>query len=201
MSARPGGLRATRRAGALLLASMVLSCTAAATCAQRWHRAADALEDLQRAMAGLEGRADTASRQRQRLELLQAELGALAAGGFLSAGGMPRWTELLAQAQDTLAVTALAAEAVGDPAPVVAYTSAQPGVQVGESRMRLRFQVLHEGELLGFLDALKALPAGIMRPRTCTLERLPAPEAGTPTLQAQCEIGWAGALVQEEAHR
>jgi len=201
MNARPAGLRATRRAAALLLASMVLSCIAAAICAQRWQRAADALAGLQRDMAALEVRADTAGRQRDRLELLQAELAALAAAGFLSAGSTPRWTELLAQAQDTLAVSALTAEAVGGPAAAVAYTSAETGVQVGEARMRLHFQVLHEGELLGFLDALKALPAGIMRPRTCTLERLPAPAAGAPTLQAQCEIGWASALVEEEGHR
>lgn len=61
------------------------------------------------------------------------------------------------------------------------------------SPMKLRMALLHEGELLDFLDALKTGASAILRVRRCTIQRSQAPAMppSPPTpLQADCELAW-----------
>lgn len=62
------------------------------------------------------------------------------------------------------------------------------------SPMRLTLQLLHEGDLLGFLDDLAAQAPAHLRTQRCAVDRLPpppTPPAGTsPQLRAECDLDW-----------
>jgi hypothetical protein len=61
------------------------------------------------------------------------------------------------------------------------------------STMKLRMDLLHENDLLGFLDDLASSVPALLLVRACSLERLmhePA-SGGTPArLGAECTIDW-----------
>jgi len=64
---------------------------------------------------------------------------------------------------------------------------------IHQSLMKLRFDLLHEGDLFRFFDALAAQKVGRFSVNQCTLTRLPADLAvpvNQPTLSAQCELAW-----------
>lgn len=66
------------------------------------------------------------------------------------------------------------------------------------STMRLQMQLLHEGDLLGFLSDLRSGAHAYLRPRSCIVERLakldtdraPEPMGAVPQLKADCLIDW-----------
>ena len=61
------------------------------------------------------------------------------------------------------------------------------------SKMTLDFGVTHEGDLLRFLEALKAERVGLFSIRSCSLDpagRDVAPEPKRPNLRAKCDIRW-----------
>src|SRR5262245_19593222 len=64
---------------------------------------------------------------------------------------------------------------------------------IHQSLMKLRFALLHEGDLFRFFDALAAQKVGRFSVNQCTLTRLSADLAvpvNQPTLSAQCELAW-----------
>lgn len=66
------------------------------------------------------------------------------------------------------------------------------------SSMRLQMQLLHEGDLLGFVGDLRDGTHAFLRPRNCVIERLAQPVGETPgnlavvgpQLRADCIIDW-----------
>ena len=77
-----------------------------------------------------------------------------------------------------------------------AYTHAAelaPGsIALKQSRMKLDFRLLHEGDLLRFFDALREQGAGLFHLDQCTLRRT---ETGgalryQPNIAANCELVW-----------
>ena len=64
---------------------------------------------------------------------------------------------------------------------------------VNQSIMKLRFGVLHEGDLSRFLQALAAQKVGRFALTQCSLHRLPvnlAVPVNQPTLDAECDLAW-----------
>lgn len=64
---------------------------------------------------------------------------------------------------------------------------------IHQSLMKLRFELLHEGDLFRFFDALAAQKVGRFSVNQCTLTRLPvdlAVPVNQPTLSAQCDLAW-----------
>jgi hypothetical protein len=67
------------------------------------------------------------------------------------------------------------------------------GLPVQQSVMKLRFGVLHEGDIIHFLRALDAHTPSVFAVNQCTLQRLgsnPGRPLNQPTLQAECEVAW-----------
>jgi len=65
--------------------------------------------------------------------------------------------------------------------------------EVQQSAMKLRLPLLHEGDLLAFLDALKAQNAGLHLLRDCELQRASAGPFSArfePKLLAECNLTW-----------
>ncbi|MDP2793472.1 MAG: hypothetical protein Q8O25_05220 [Sulfurisoma sp.] len=68
------------------------------------------------------------------------------------------------------------------------------GYEFMSSTMKLQMQLLHEGDLLGFLADLRANVRALIVVRQCTVERI-APAAGNARgtqaqLKADCDIDW-----------
>src|SRR5262249_808494 len=64
---------------------------------------------------------------------------------------------------------------------------------IHQSLMKLRFELLHEGDLFRFFEALAAQKVGRFSVNQCTLTRLHvdlAVPVNQPTLSAQCELAW-----------
>ena len=73
-----------------------------------------------------------------------------------------------------------------------------PGpIQLRESVMRLRFRLLHEEDLLRFLDLLSRQGAGIYTVDQCSVKRLDTRGAirYQPNLSAECDLAWITASV------
>ncbi|RTL54986.1 MAG: hypothetical protein EKK46_07060 [Rhodocyclaceae bacterium] len=71
--------------------------------------------------------------------------------------------------------------------------SAGSAFEVMSSPMKLQMQLLHEEDLLNFLNDLRQQVKAYVRPRQCTLIRLPsvARETGTNAqLSADCQLDW-----------
>src|SRR5689334_21358078 len=70
---------------------------------------------------------------------------------------------------------------------------AADNLPVHQSVMKLRFELLHEGDLLHFFQALNAQKVGHFVVNDCKLQRLPvnlAVPVNQPTLRAECEVAW-----------
>jgi len=70
---------------------------------------------------------------------------------------------------------------------------AAESLPVQQSVMKLRFELLHEVDLLRFFHALAAQKVGRFAVNECKLQRLsggPAISANQPTLKAECEVAW-----------
>jgi hypothetical protein len=64
---------------------------------------------------------------------------------------------------------------------------------VNQSMMKLRFGLLHEGDLFRFFQALAAQKVGRFAVTRCSLQRLPvnlAVPVNQPTLEAECDVAW-----------
>ncbi len=71
--------------------------------------------------------------------------------------------------------------------------SATGGFGIMASQMRLHMQLLHEGDLLGFLDDLRAAAPALIQVRACTMGRgvrNPAEHGASPQLAAECTLEW-----------
>lgn len=69
----------------------------------------------------------------------------------------------------------------------------KPGNEIVISNMKLQMQLLHEEDLLNFLDDLRHSVPAYLRLRSCDVERLVASESAGPTiaqLKAECSIDW-----------
>jgi len=70
---------------------------------------------------------------------------------------------------------------------------AADSLPVHQSVMKLRLELLHEGDLLHFFQALAAQKVGHFAVNECKLQRLPvnlAVPVNQPTLRAECEVAW-----------
>jgi len=77
-----------------------------------------------------------------------------------------------------------------------------PGdIKLNQSVMKLRFRLLHEEDLMRFLDTLSRQGAGIYTVDQCSMRRL---DIGTairyqPNIAAECELAWITAKVTNPA--
>jgi hypothetical protein len=70
---------------------------------------------------------------------------------------------------------------------------AADSLPVQQSLMKLRFDLLHEGDLLRFFQALNEQKVGRFTVNQCKLQRLPvnwSVPVNQPTLRAECELAW-----------
>ena len=66
------------------------------------------------------------------------------------------------------------------------------GQRLRSSTMQISFGIVHEGDLINFLDALAARSAGLFSVNACSIEpaNMVDPGPGRANLRARCEIQW-----------
>jgi hypothetical protein len=77
-----------------------------------------------------------------------------------------------------------------------------PAVDVLASRVRLRMRALHEGDVLGFVEALAASRQGFFPLDRCAMRRIDSssPDAIQPRVEAECAFEWV-TLKEKNASR
>lgn len=129
--------------------------------------------------------------KREALEY-QARFVQLRQQGFVGEEQRLDWTEQIRLIRDNLRLLPISYEiAAQQPIAIAAEGVTTGDYELRSSRMTLKMELLHEMDLLNFLDALKR--QGRYAAQSCTVERdrgfaLPGPLS--PRLQAECELVW-----------
>jgi len=82
---------------------------------------------------------------------------------------------------------------IGVQQPYPAGGATQGGIELRQSVMKIRLPLLHEGDLLHFLDTLKRQQVGLFLVDQCVLERINATGGSPryqPNLNAECTLTW-----------
>jgi hypothetical protein len=84
-----------------------------------------------------------------------------------------------------------------------------PGLSFEASRLKVEFDLLHEGDLFVALKRLTHAPMGVSEIQSCTLRRLPrtaaatprgdAPPDGSPNLGGECQLDWISLIAAKPA--
>ncbi|QDX81163.1 hypothetical protein B9N43_07870 [Denitratisoma sp. DHT3] len=170
--------------GAALAGFMVRESRQAAQAAQTQT------QSLQRIAGAVARLREGAGRWRQDL----ARFHLLSDRGVLGQEHRLEWTEQVSRIQQRRQPISL--EYHLSPPRLLQETGAPPGVdgvQTSISAMKLRLRLLHEGELLAFLDDLMSIDSALVRIRRCRVERadpVDAETAAAPSLQADCDVDW-----------
>jgi hypothetical protein len=113
--------------------------------------------------------------------------------GFVGAEQRLNWVESLRAANAQAGLSGVNYQLTAqEPYPYVAKDN-PVGDRVRQSRMRLSFGVLHEGELTRLFRALSAQQQGLFALNSCSLDRAGrqgAPLPGQANLTAECELSW-----------
>jgi hypothetical protein len=64
------------------------------------------------------------------------------------------------------------------------------GSEIFASNMKLHMQLLHEGDLLNFIDDLRSAVPAYLRIRGCNIERIEPVASSVAQLSAECSIDW-----------
>jgi hypothetical protein len=189
------------RAAVALFAAAGLACAAAAYTHVRWQDTVGSIDAARTSLAALRAREVALDSEQARLGRLDAAVARLRERGFLTDRARSRWVEAVRAAKQTSGLEGVEYQAIDERTVNFAPADDAVGSGLTEYLVRVQAPVLHEGHLLGFLDALRTRPAGILRLHACTLERpRAAPAAVLPMhLQASCDVAWVTAAPVREA--
>jgi len=150
------------------------------------------LHSAQRQLNDARKRLTSAREDRENLSVYSAEYGVLEEQNIIGDEHRLDWIEGL----EKLRRQNLALDFRYNIAPQKSYAP-QPAIDGGNfnihySEMKLQFDLLHEGQLLTFFNALRSQIKGQYQLEGCTLQRNDvAEDAGTPThIKAECSGGW-----------
>lgn len=110
----------------------------------------------------------------------------LTAAGIIGEEKRLEWTELLRQIQTQLHLPGMSYEF----APQTSAGTAESDYRFYASPMKIRLQLLHEEDLLGFIGALQNQAKALVLVRSCTLLRPPGTAAPGIALTADCDMDW-----------
>jgi hypothetical protein len=185
-----------RRALAVAWALLVLALIAGAgiVAGSRWYADKEKLDSanssrrLQEARARLDG----ARRERDSLQESSDVFRTLVDHGMLQGERRLELVELVNALRVKYQLAALDYEIAPQRALQLAGGRVFNAVDVLASRVKLKARALHEGDLLGFIDALSRNPQGFYPVDHCSLTRLEAqaPDSIQPRVEAQCTLEW-----------
>ena len=153
-------------------------------------KAQQSREDALAKRAEAERRLNQVDEERRIIEQYAPAYRALLAAGIVGPERRVDWIDALRAAGRSLRGFGIDYRLAGQQR--AAFPGAPREVEVRESVMALRLQLLHEGDLLAFLEALERAQVGLFMPRSCDIQRLAGPfiVRFEPKLGADCELAW-----------
>ena len=126
------------------------------------------------------------------VEALYGDYRRLQQAGFVGRDSRILWVDAVRRAAEAAGLERLhyrlgAFQAVDAPADPALDTA---GLQVYRSDMALRMELLHEGQLLAFLQDLLQAGTGALQLRDCRLARIGERIQAGPNLNAVCHLHW-----------
>lgn len=112
--------------------------------------------------------------------------------GFIGEEQRINWIDAMRNANARTDLFGVSYE-IGAQQPYAHAAELAPGsIALKQSRMKLDFRLLHEGDLLRFFDALREQGAGLFHLDQCTLRRTDpgATLRYQPNIAANCELAW-----------
>lgn len=117
---------------------------------------------------------------------------ALEAGGLVGPEKRVHWVDALRTAAGAVGVSGVEYQLGAQQPYGLEGLPTMPSLRLRRSPMTLNLKLLHEGQLMPFMDALAAQRVGFFVLDRCALERLPgsgSPPRG-PNLRAECGVSW-----------
>jgi hypothetical protein len=144
------------------------------------------MHSAQRQFSDARNRLNTAQQDRENLGSYQSQYAALEKARLIGDDQRLGWLEGLEKIRDQNLVLDFRYNI----APQKTYAP-KPAIDSGNfeihfSEMKLQFDLLHEGQLISFFDALRANIKGRYQLEGCTMQRL----TGSAQLKAECNGGW-----------
>jgi hypothetical protein len=189
----PEGLRQLR--GAWLLLALATLAAAGLAVGGRWyldHERRERMSASQR-LEQAKGRLEVARRERDNLRESADIYRTLLDRGLLLPERRLEMVELVNSLRSRYQLFALEYE-IGAQRPLpLAAGRVFPAVDVLSSRVRLRIRALHEGDVLGFVEALTASRQGFFPLERCNMRRIQGAgevETVQPHVEADCAFEW-----------
>lgn len=174
-------------AGALFLSYVVIHLSNSSVSLARQTR-----DSQERALSEARERVRKSGEERDMIQKYLPAYYQLEKEGLVGAERRLDWIEALRVANDHAGLYGIQYE-IGAQQPIT--DKQQLGVshiEVRQSPMKLRFGLLHEGDLRRFLDAMAAQGLGSFVVKECEVAQVRRPQrpVNEPNLQAQCELSW-----------
>ncbi len=165
-------------------------------------RTGTALEREQTTLAVIRARVSQSDQEKEAILRYLSGYESLRANGFVGTEQRVNWLDALRRANQavrTFGVDYQLSQQTPSAIPVDA-----PAYELQQSVMKLQLRLLHEEDLLRFLEALKAEEAGLFLLRRCSIGRAAAADFAArfePRLTAECELVWLSMVPKEQEER
>jgi hypothetical protein len=188
----PEGRRALAMSWALLALALLAGAGIAA--GSHWYADKEKLDSANsnRRLQDARTRLDGARRERASLQESADVFRTLVDRGLLQGERRLDLVELVNALRVKYQLSALDYEIAPQRALPLAGGRVFSSVDVLASRVKLKARALHEGDLLGFIDALSHNPQGFYPIDHCAMRRVDAPVADSiqPRVEADCTLEW-----------
>lgn len=198
-------LRAMRLPLLALVASLLIGAAIVVYSSERLQQEQDRLGQLKTAQAMSQKKVLTSGDENQLILHYSADYQRLARQGFVGSESRINWLDALRTTNQDLKLFGV--EYAIEPQQASASAAepgAQPaadakGPQLRQTRMKLRLNLLHEGDLMRFFDHLAAQNVGLFSIEDCAMQRIGEvaqnaapllPSRVQPHLQADCQLAW-----------
>ena len=186
------GLRSLRTAWILLLVSIAAG--AGIVWGTHWYYEKEKRDSAgsERRLREARARLDTVRRERDSLQQSAEVFSTLMDRGLLQNERRLDLVELVNALRARYQLAGLDYEISPQRPLVLAGGRVFQSVDVLASRVKLRARALHEGDAIGFIDALSRTPQGFFPVDRCTLRRIEvaAPDSLQPRVEADCTLEW-----------
>ena len=185
------GFRALRVAWALLAVSITAMAVLAFT--SQWFLERERVDGVssERKLREAQARVEGAKRERDDLRASSVIFAELVGRGFLQEEKRLEFVERLEQLRGQFRLAGLQYEIAPQRPLVLAGSRVFNTVEVLASRVKLRMVALHEGDLLGFVNAVDRPAKGFQHVVRCDLHRLDAaPNSAAPRVEGECLLDW-----------
>lgn len=185
------GFRALRLAWALLAVSITAMAILAFT--SQWFLERERVDSVssERKLRDAQARVESAKRERDDLRASSVVFAELVARGFLQEEKRLEFVERLEQLRGQFRLAGLQYEIAPQRPLALAGSRVFNTVEVLASRVKLRMVALHEGDFLGFVNAVDRPAKGFQHVVRCDMHRLDAaPNSAAPRVEGECLLDW-----------